>query len=85
VTNNVLLPLLQHITTLVFANKAAIGKDILLTTASGAALSVHVVDEIWNASDIDVIVGNSAATACADQYFSSHQNGGEQSSSALAS
>lgn len=58
-TNNIPLLLLQHITTLVFANKAAIERDILLTAARGAALDVHVVVENWNASDIDVIVGNS--------------------------
>ena len=58
--NTVLLLLLQHSTSLIFANKAAVEKDTSLTAAGGAALDVHTVVEDWNASDMDVIVGYSS-------------------------
>ena len=58
--NTVLLLLLQHSATLIFANKAAIKKDTSLTASGGAALGVHTIVEDCNPSDIDAIVGYSS-------------------------
>jgi hypothetical protein len=55
--NLALLLILQYGTKFVFANALALARDILLTAANGAAIDAQVIERVWNATEMDVLVG----------------------------